>query len=498
MSSEIPSFFKAGIAGIPSKTSVFRSMFQPFFFFCNQFLHEKQSAMPETQPLPTGFSTADLDRLAKLVQNRRCALILGPLASCDAQGRPLRQLLANEIADAFLKKATALFGEKARPLPDPDNLSLAATAFDKLPEQPHFELEELVQNFYEIHSEPSALLKKVAELPFRLVFTAAPDMLLQKAFLQVGKRKASSDFYWFGRTQTDGIGDVPRGETFIYQLFGRAGADADSSLVLTIGDQLAFIDSIQGPGKETHLPAGLRKEMLECEAFLFVGFDYENWYLKVLFHILKFSENARLVFGLPEGRSAEISEATADFFKHQYKFSFLADRPLALLEGIRERIDSPKNAEPLAAGRGRSLLFIHHPNALDEAIRLRIDKQLSAARRNFSLASTTLHEFESGSEADIFSKKIREATAIVILFSADLVADDGLMGLAEAAIARSSPSVTVVGVNARPVAGLGGLFQNRLPVYPSLERPLSQIDDDSGAKMVADCLEKHFQNLPRP
>jgi hypothetical protein len=43
----------------------------------------------------------DLAILARLIENRRCALVLGPHATTDAAGQPLRHLLANYIAKAF-------------------------------------------------------------------------------------------------------------------------------------------------------------------------------------------------------------------------------------------------------------------------------------------------------------------------------------------------------------------------------------------------------------
>lgn len=105
-------------------------------------------------------------------------------------------------------------------------------------------------------------------------------------------------------------------------------------------------------GKETRLPTALRNAMQDCEAFLFLGFDCENWYLRVLFHILKFSEKTRLVFGLPEGASDRMPGATEAFFRHQFKFSFLQDKPVELLQGIRARIESGQAGGPSATTDG--------------------------------------------------------------------------------------------------------------------------------------------------
>ena len=435
--------------------------------------------------------SADLDQLALLIEHEKCALVLGPLASCDAQGRPLRHLLAREIAADFQQKMGFA-------LPEPDNLALSATAYLQRPNSSRTALEIIVRDFYKRHTEPSAILKEASKLPFRLIFTAAHDELLQKAFLQTRRRQACTDFYRFAKTQSDHYENTPEGQTFLFQLFGRVADKPDGSLVLTVGDQLAFIDSIQGPGKETHLPAGLRRAMLECEAFLFVGFDYENWYLKVLFHILHFSDKARLVFGLPEGRSAQMQAGTEEFFRHQYKFSFLPDHPLTLLENLRQRIDSSQNTPATPPENERSLLFLHHPNDKDEAIRQRISRQLANVKRTHGLRQTSIHDFESGETSQIQARKIAEASAIILLLSADFLADDALVELAERAISQSSETVIVAAVYARETAGVADFLQNRIPVFPAKAIPLSRLDEDSGAKKVAEMLESLIQILPKP
>jgi len=464
--------------------------------FGSQYKRQYVSLLARPNPLkmannPTSFLPADLDLLAQLVENEKCALILGPLASCGADGRPLRHALANEIADEFFKKT-------GRRLPDEDDLSLVCTAFMQLPNMARTSLEIIVRDFYKRNPEPSPLLKVAAQLPFRIIFTAAHDENLQTAFLQQRKRQERSGFYRFSKTQLDDYDHTPEGQSYIYQLFGRTADKPDGSIVLTIADQLAFMDSIQGPGKETHLPAGLRRAMQECEAMLFLGFDFENWFLKVLFHILKFSEKAKFVFGLPEGRSAMMDGATAEFFSHQYKFSFLADRPLELLEGLRQRIDSGTTSAAPSESELRPLLFLHAQNEKDEAILDRIDKQLAAAKRTHGLRSGSIHDFEAGDTTVLHLKRVASASVIVVLLSADFVADDALISLAEKALARQSSSVVVAAVYAREVLGATDLFKNKAPVFPAETVPLSLMPEDVGAKMVAEMLVKLIETLPKP
>ncbi len=439
------------------------------------------------------FQNADFDLLAQLVENEKCALFLGPFASSalahDGSQTSLRILLAREIAEDLRQKT-------GQPLPDTDNLGLVCSAYVNQPNTSRTSLEIKVRDFYRRHTEPSPLHLEVARLPFRLIFTVAPDELLQKAFLTEKKRSFREGYYRFSKTQVGDFDDTPEGWTYIYQLFGRVLEKPDGSLPLTIADQLEYIDSVQGVGKETRLPTGLRNAMQDCEAFLFLGFDYENWYLRVLFHILKFSEKTKLVFGLPEGASAQMPGATEAFFRHQFKFSFLQDRPLELLRGIHARIESGQTGrEPEGGKATRSLLFLHA--TADEGLKDKLDRHLASVKKKHGLASGSIHDFDGGEVAATQNNKIDAATVIVVILSADFLADDELAEhLVRRALARQSPTVVIAAVYARSVDGAANLFKGKAPVFPAETIPLSMMQEEAGMPMVAGMLEKLIAAMP--
>ncbi len=437
---------------------------------------------------PAQFSQpANIDLLSELIENEKCALILGPFASSvswpDGSTASLHTLLARDIAQELCKKT-------GQTLPSSDDLGLVCTPWVNLPGTSRTSLEIKVRDFYRSHTEPSPLLKEVARLPFRLVFTVSPDELLQKAFLKEKKRSFRDGYYRFAKTQMDDYDETPEGWSYIYQLFGRIQEKPDGSLPLTIADQLDYIDSVQGVGKETRLPTSLRNAMQDCEAFLFLGFDYENWYLRVLFHILRFSEKARLVFGLPDGSSTKMSEATRAFFQNQFRFSFLNDNPVELLRRIHDHIEAGKAADTAPSEEtGRSLLFLYAEQ--DEPLKEKIDKYLSSAKKKHGLTSESIHKFVPGDAELAKYSMVNAAAVIVILLSADFLADETLAGsLAERALARQSEQTVVAAIYARQVDGVTDFIQGKAPVFPAETIPLSAIPGEAGLPMVATMLEK--------
>ena len=440
---------------------------------------------------PFDSNSPDTRQLAQLIENEKCALVLGPFANTDAVGTPLQILLAREIAAELERNTGEVF-------PASNNLALVCSAYMQQPETPRLALEIMVRDFYRRHPQPAELLREVARLPFRLVFTTAQEDLLQKAFLEEKKRSFKDGYYRFSKTQTDDYDTTPEHWTYLYQLFGRVQLNSkpDNSLVLTQADQLAYIDSVQGMGRETCLPMSLQRAMQEdCESFLFLGFDYENWYLRVLFHILKVSEKAKLLWAVPEGASANLALETEAYFRQQYRFSFFKKDPVALLRGVREYLEKGEDAAIQASTAPlRNLLFLH--SEADSLIKDKLDRQLAAVKKSQGLESLSIHEILAGDDLKSAPKRlIDNASVIVSILSADFFADELLStDLLEHALTRQSSSVCVASVYARD-GGWGELLRGKSPVYPAEAIHLGMMQEDVGYSMVAKSLEQLIANL---
>jgi hypothetical protein len=435
-------------------------------------------AHPPTQPLRP-LAEPQLELLAEQIELGKCVLVLGPWASLvSGEAQPVSTLLARSLGQ-----------ELAAPVPEPDDLPMVATAFQRQFEGGRLILERMAANFLRSQTEPGDLLRAVAQLPFRIILTTAQDNLLQRAFAAAGK-PCNESWYKINQTQPDAF-DETSSCPFVYQLFGKVLDKGSDSLILTQQDRMDYLDSVQGVGKETRLPPALRKAMQDARCFLFLGFDYEHWYLRVLLHVLKFSEKAELVFGLPENLPQNgFSAGVAAFFSAQYKFSFFGENALDLLGKLREKLTHFSQPTDLSVGR-RRLLYLNAPE--DAALVTELDRSLRQLKEKFGIVASSIHDILPGeNEEEARRRAVAEANLILPLISADFTAAEWLAGaLTQQCLARhGSPGVRVVAIYARAVLGGADLFKGKTAILPADNIPLSDMDREKAFFNIGLELEK--------
>ena len=425
------------------------------------------------------LSAGQLELLAEQIDLGRCVLVLGPWAATsllDGQPQPVNALLAH-----------ALNTELTMPVPEPHNLAMVATALQKQYDGKII-LERSAANFLRVQTEPGELLQTVVRLPFRIILTTAQDNLLQRAYAQAGLPFAEG-WYRINQTQPDAF-DETSNRPFVYQLFGKILDKGSDCLILTQQDQMDYLDSMQGVGKETRFPPALRKAMQDAKCFLFLGFDYENWYLRVLLHVLKFSEKAELVFGLPENhRENGLSAAVASFFSTQYKFSFFEENATGLLQQLREKL--PNDSPPLSAVKTLRLLYLNAPE--DAALVGELDRSLSRLKEQFGIAAQSIYDILPGENVDeARSRAVDEANLILPIISADFFADKAFTDtLTPRVLARrDSPGVRIVAIYARDVHGGTDFFKGKIAVLPAENIPLSDMNREKAFLNIGLELEK--------
>lgn len=434
---------------------------------------------PPTLPLRL-LTETQLELLAEQIELGRCVLVLGPWASlAKGESMPINTLLARSLS-----------AELETPVPEPDELPMVATAFQK-----QFDgkliLERNTANFLRNQTEPGQVLAAIASLPFRIILTTAQDTLLQRAYAACGK-PCDDGWYRINQTQQDAF-DEASSRPFVYQLFGRVLDKGYDSLILTQQDRMDYLDSVQGVGKETRLPPALRKAMQDAKCFLFLGFDYEHWYLRVLLHVLKFNEKAELVFGLPENVPEKgLSAGAAAFFSSQYKFSFCGDKALGLLEKLHGKLSASKSDsdQPVKTETLR-LLYLHAPE--DAALVAELDRSLSPLKEKFGIASGSVQDILPGENIDQARNRALEAANLILpIISADYTATDWLADtLTEQALARHGTSgVRVVAIYAREVFGGVDLFKGKTAVLPAENIPLSDMNREKAFSNIGLELEK--------
>lgn len=221
-------------------------------------------------------------RMVERIQKGTCVLLLGPGAMfdpADADHTPLAVLLARRLADDP-RIAAECEGSVRDNLRYVAQQRLEATRGDR--EQLCFS----VQDFYTQYRDATTeFLENLARLPFRMFVTTSPDDLLFNSLKvpAVGRAPRRSHFN-FRRNPDERLAPPTIKEPLVYHLYGHI-SDADS-LVLTESDLIEFLVAIAR--ESPRLPSLITSMLGDPDTtFLFVGFGFQQWHLRVLLHVLK-------------------------------------------------------------------------------------------------------------------------------------------------------------------------------------------------------------------
>ena len=220
----------------------------------------------------------ELRGLVERIKRGDCVLVLGPRVAVragDAERKPLDELLAEKLVAA----AGAEDEESAQA---ETSLRRAADLHYRLVKDRE-DLELTVGDFYREHAGPTTdFHRDLAELPFRLCISASPDNLMLKAFEEAGKAPVRG-VYNFSQPGTPRLPSPSVEQPLVYSLFGHH--EEPGSLVLTEADLIQFIVNIVRG--QPAVPDQVRSLVADPAAsFLFLGFGFHQWYLRVLLHVM--------------------------------------------------------------------------------------------------------------------------------------------------------------------------------------------------------------------
>jgi hypothetical protein len=218
----------------------------------------------------------ELRGLVERINRGDCVLVLGPRVAVrpdDPERRPLDLLLAEELLEGInFPGGTSAMG-----------LHSAADLYYRT-RQDRVELDIAVQDFYDREAGTTTdFHRHLARLPFRLCISASPDSLMFNAFAATEGKSPQKGYYSFRPIQTPRLAAPTPERPIVYHLFGHY--EEAKSLVLTEGDLIDFLVAIVRGTPA--VPDQVRSILADAAAsFLFIGFGFHNWYLRVLLQVL--------------------------------------------------------------------------------------------------------------------------------------------------------------------------------------------------------------------
>ncbi len=211
------------------------------------------------------------------------------------------------------------------------------------------------------------LFARIAALPIPLVVSTLPDDGLHKAFDAAGVPHQFHAYNFRGNAAA-GI-KSPRQNRLIFNLFGNC-SDANS-LILDHDDLFGFLSQFMGARKlsDTHIEI---QEMLGSGStiFLFLGFQFDKWYMQILLHLLNPGRFKARQYALNSAGAQE----TRVFFAKKFQVEFVDDlNPQAFLTELCARWEAD-DATPKPADVTRQNLRDWLKNAETERVLQELEK----------------------------------------------------------------------------------------------------------------------------
>ena len=206
-------------------------------------------------------------------------LVLGPqVAVRTTDRRPLHELFAEELDAA-----------------DPANVRAAVETYLAKRRQDRDEVAAIMRDVYE-SAEVTELHRDLAQLPFRVCINASWDHLMTTAFEQAGKAPVTA-YYNYKPAPPQRLSAPTAERPLVYHLFGHH--QDPLSLVLTEGDLIDYLVAFvkENPPLSDHVRAILDDP---AASFLFLGFGFHQWYVRVLLHAMRVYKHNRPTMALED------------------------------------------------------------------------------------------------------------------------------------------------------------------------------------------------------
>lgn len=305
--------------------------------------------------------------LIERIRKGTCVLFLGEGVALDpgGSGQHLSAMLARHLASDPELAQNPRLGET-------DNLRHVTQLYYQL-KRDRDELALAVKDFYSQFAELTTdFHRDIASLPFKLCVSTTHDDLLYTALKERGKHPLRS-FYNFRKANELVLPEPTPQAPIVYHLFGYPGDQWDwESLVLTENDLIKFmVNVVKG---SPALPDRIRGYLADADtSFLFVGFGFQHWRVRLLLHVLSIFGHTNKSLALEDSAFFDNPELTQTiaFFSDEHAIEFqdiqwgeLASK-LAALYAESAGQKPPAPAEPAP---GAPIVFISYASEDTEAV----------------------------------------------------------------------------------------------------------------------------------
>lgn len=445
-------------------------------------------------PTESSSPTELYQNIARKVKEGSCVLFLGPAALSakdkDGNWEPITDLCARHLVDKYKLELGA---EEECNLPYITSLlRIQNRSTDNV-------LQEEVAKFYADIADKCELhpaLEQLTDLKFRIVINTTPDNFITRLYDQIAQAYHADFYNWYKPSTGLNFDFEKDSRVVIYNLLG--AYHKPESLVLTYKQQLSYIKKIVGEQQNERIPDSLTNAFKDFRHHLFLGFDFEDWALRLLLDTLykNVRENVQpYSFTTKDERPAEAD--TKVFFQGEFGMQFPKDSLENFVSNLvaeYQKLDSP------AAGNNgqipRAKVFVLHNEAADKDGYELLIKHLRSLPAQFVSLNDALGQGDT--EAWI-RKTLDECQVVLPLLSADFydAANNPSVALLAEIAQRNNPrkGFLVMPILLKSV-GLDGPLALLPTLRPTDKQPIvgSGKENQYGTE-IADGLKKYIENL---
>lgn len=181
--------------------------------------------------------------------------------------------------------------------------------------------------FQDLDAKQINRFKQISEIPFDLILSTYPFDLVHDVFEanQINHQYA----YYSYMQETPALEPFSNAKPLLYNLFG--SVKHKESMVISLDRLYQFIFGILGVRQ---LPKLIQDKVQQASHLVFLGFSFDEWYLKLLLRVLKVHEK-EISYAHPAA-SARINRGTQRFFESNFKVTFLNKKIDEFIEGLHE------------------------------------------------------------------------------------------------------------------------------------------------------------------
>ncbi len=225
-------------------------------------------------------------------ENDGCVLFIGPEISVNELGKSLHKEffldLAEEEDDIEFLEQEGFFS----PLPEEDILYDVKRFYNK--------------EFPRKNKKGRDLLEKTAQIPFSLIVSMCPDDTMRRIYEDYNLKHR---FLFFDTTKQE-IDRPLRNDPVLYNILGNAAGTG--KFIFTHEHFYNYLNKVI-------IPSEIKKKIQDATHYLFLGFDLDKWYNRLLLFILDFKQTKK---GLIVGNKS-VKEDIEKFIQMQFNITFV-------------------------------------------------------------------------------------------------------------------------------------------------------------------------------